>query len=64
MKNVQALHYGSPAVSLLALREENQKKIAFAKKAIGEIEEFLEQFKKYLAVLEKVKTVLDSENIE
>lgn len=64
MKNVKDLLYGSPSKFLQNLRDENQKKIAFAKEAISEIEEFLEQYKRYLAVLEKVQAVLDSEKIE
>lgn len=64
MKNVKDLLYGSPSKFLKNFKDENQKRIAFAQEAISEIEDFLEQYKRYLAVLEKVQTVLDSEKIE
>lgn len=64
MKNIQDRLYNSPSKFLQGLKDENQKKIAFANEVISEIEEFLEQYKRYLAVLEKVQTVLDSEKIE
>ncbi len=64
MKNVKDLLCGSPSKCLESLKDENQKKIEFAKETISELEEFLEQYKRYLVVLEKVQVVLDSEEIK
>lgn len=69
MKKVRDLKYANPTTSspskqLQFLKNTNQENITTAKEAINELEVFLEQYKIYLAVLEKVQTVLDSEKIE
>ena len=64
MKKVEGLFCGSPSVALENMKGENQRKIELAKQVIREIENFLEQYKIYLAVLGKVQSVLESEKIE
>lgn len=64
MKTVSDLVCGSPSSHLLNLRRENQKKVDFAKETIQEVEEFLQEYKKYLVLLERIQEILDSEKID